>query len=161
MLQRHSRLAFEGSIHFLTTVTSVRGNWFLDAEICQRLLEFFEKYRARYHLDCYGWVLMPDHVHALVVQNCSELVIPSLMKGFKQITSRQCKPPAFPDRPLWHSRYDDVSVPGHDAARTKMEYMHNNPVEGGLVINPEDYLWSSAREYFMDWPGIITLTRFE
>ena len=29
----------------------------------------------------------------------------------------------------------------------KLEYIHKNPVEEMIVINPEDYLFSSARNY--------------
>jgi putative transposase len=28
-----------------------------------------------------------------------------------------------------------------------MNYIHNNPVEAGIVDKPEDYLYSSARDY--------------
>jgi hypothetical protein len=29
----------------------------------------------------------------------------------------------------------------------KLDYIHNNPVEAGFVDNPEDYRYSSARDY--------------
>ena len=29
----------------------------------------------------------------------------------------------------------------------KMAYIHNNPVKAELVANPEEYLYSSARDY--------------
>jgi putative transposase len=29
----------------------------------------------------------------------------------------------------------------------KIEYIHNNPVRAGIVTRPEDYLFSSARNY--------------
>ena len=29
----------------------------------------------------------------------------------------------------------------------KINYIHNNPVEEGLVYRPEDYVYSSARDY--------------
>ncbi len=29
----------------------------------------------------------------------------------------------------------------------KLEYIHNNPVESGIVDNPEDYKNSSGRDY--------------
>ncbi|MBS1917456.1 MAG: hypothetical protein JST87_14345 [Bacteroidetes bacterium] len=32
-------------------------------------------------------------------------------------------------------------------SKSKMDYIHNNPVENGLVENAEDYLYSSARNY--------------
>jgi hypothetical protein len=30
----------------------------------------------------------------------------------------------------------------------KMEYIHRNPVEAGLVIRPEEWKWSSCGHYF-------------
>jgi len=30
----------------------------------------------------------------------------------------------------------------------KLSYIHNNPVEAGLVEKPEHYLYSSAKDYF-------------
>lgn len=29
----------------------------------------------------------------------------------------------------------------------KLQYIHNNPVKEGIVVKPEDYLFSSARNY--------------
>jgi hypothetical protein len=31
----------------------------------------------------------------------------------------------------------------------KLEYIHNNPVKAGVVIKAEDYVCSSAGEYFL------------
>ena len=30
----------------------------------------------------------------------------------------------------------------------KLEYIHINPVEAGFVENPEDYLYSSVRDFY-------------
>jgi hypothetical protein len=30
---------------------------------------------------------------------------------------------------------------------SRMNYIHENPVRSGIVENPEDYLYSSARNY--------------
>ncbi len=30
----------------------------------------------------------------------------------------------------------------------KLEYIHNNPVEDGIVDKAEEYLYSSARDYY-------------
>jgi hypothetical protein len=29
----------------------------------------------------------------------------------------------------------------------KLDYIHNNPVKAGIVLSPEDYLYSSAVNY--------------
>jgi len=31
--------------------------------------------------------------------------------------------------------------------RQKLNYIHNNPVRAGIVEQPEDYIFSSARNY--------------
>jgi hypothetical protein len=33
-------------------------------------------------------------------------------------------------------------------AAQKLEYIHNNPVEAGLVEKSEEYIYSSARDYY-------------
>jgi putative transposase len=40
-----------------------------------------------------------------------------------------------------------------------MNYMHNNPVEAGLVEKSEDYLYSSARDYFGNGKGLPDIHR--
>src|SRR5258705_2407969 len=40
----------------------------------------------------------------------------------------------------------------------KINYIHNNPVEAGIVEKPEHYLYSSARNYhYMDEVGLLPL----
>jgi putative transposase len=38
----------------------------------------------------------------------------------------------------------------------KLDYIHNNPVEAGIVEKAEEYLYSSARDYY-DLPGLIEI----
>ena len=37
----------------------------------------------------------------------------------------------------------------------KLDYIHFNPVKAGIVINPEDYVYSSARNYSGHKGGIV------
>jgi len=39
----------------------------------------------------------------------------------------------------------------------KVEYIHNNPVKAELSESPEQYEWSSARDYFLETKGPIEL----
>jgi putative transposase len=148
MLQRHTRLAFSGSLHFITTVTSVRGNWFIEPDTCRGILELFEGYRKRHDVDCFGYVLMPDHLHALLLQKTDDPVVSKLMEDFKSVSSRKFKPEGYPEKSLWRKRFDDVPIPGYNAAMTRLKYMFVNPIQRELVEKPEDYLWSSARQLY-------------
>ncbi|WP_261382259.1 hypothetical protein [Mucilaginibacter achroorhodeus] len=37
----------------------------------------------------------------------------------------------------------------------RLDYIHNNPVESGSVSFPPDYLYSSAKDYYTDEPGLV------
>ena len=39
----------------------------------------------------------------------------------------------------------------------KMNYIHNNPVEAGIVDKAEDYLYSSARDYVGKGEGLLEI----
>ena len=45
--------------------------------------------------------------------------------------------------------YDQATVEifSNKFIKQKVEYIHNNPVRAGIVENPWDYLYSSARNY--------------
>jgi len=51
--------------------------------------------------------------------------------------------------PMWQPKYYAFNVFSEAKAREKLDYMHNNPVKAGLVENPCDWLYSSARWYLM------------
>ncbi|MBU1935915.1 transposase [bacterium] len=159
MRRRHTRLSFAGSIHFITTVTRIRGAWFVEEEICTRILKFLEWHRAKHSLECIGYVLMPDHLHVLLYQSNEGMQIPQMMAVFKRETSKQLRPKDYPGVTLWNDHYDDVPVPGLNAVVTKLEYMHNNPIRRVLVEEQDEYRWSSARNYFDVEKGIVRITR--
>ena len=160
MLHRHERIAFFGVTHFVTTVTQIRGFWFVDEKVCTRILKLFERCRAERELDCLGYVLMPDHMHALLYQAKDGPEVCDFMEVFKKQSSRYQHPPDYAYDLLWRRRYDDVPLPGIKAIVRRIRYMHNNPVKRGLVATPEEYPLSSAREFAELEKGIITLRRW-
>jgi putative transposase len=159
MLRRHRVLDFKGGTHFITTVTATRGNWFIEDAICTEILKIFEGYRSKFGLHCLGYILMPDHLHALLHQEESGSIVSDFMEAFKGLTSKKCRPHQYADRSLWRRRYDDVPIPGPNAARTRIEYIHENPVRRGLVEHVENYPWSSARDYLELSSGIVQLLK--
>jgi putative transposase len=161
MIRRHARLQGIGTVHFVTTVTRHRGRWFVEPQLCTEMFSIFENYRRKYELACYGYVLMPDHLHAALLQTTETGTVARLMEHFKRFSSLKLLRVHCPLANGWRDLYDDVPVPGSDAVRTKLDYMHNNPAKSGLVDNPADYRWSSAPYYLglIPWENsIITLS---
>ncbi len=58
-------------------------------------------------------------------------------------------------RKFWQKRFDDQVVRDQRMFWTKLKYIHNNPVKAGIVSRPEDYIYSSARNYISEDHSII------
>lgn len=57
---------------------------------------------------------------------------------------------------LWQHHFHPIQLDSAYLIEQKMEYLHMNPVKAGFVDKPEDYLYSSARN-FAGLPGILDL----
>lgn len=51
------------------------------------------------------------------------------------------------DFKFWQDGNQAKEIYGNDFLEQKLDYIHNNPVEEMIVSKPEDYLFSSARNY--------------
>ena len=50
-----------------------------------------------------------------------------------------------PDDPFWQARYYSFNLYSEEKVRDKLTSMHENPVRAGLVAEPCDWAFSSAR----------------
>ena len=57
---------------------------------------------------------------------------------------------------LWRQDNHPIELYNHKILHQKLDYIHDNPVETGFVEQPEDYLYSSARDYY-GLPGLIDI----
>lgn len=113
-----------------------------------------EKIRQRYQFVVAGYVLMPEHVHLLVIEPLvSSLAI--ALQVLKQRTSRQLK--RLDEAQFWQRRYYDFNVWNTEKTTEKLRYMHRNPVKRGLVACPEDWAWSSFRHYATGLEGTVEI----
>ena len=48
---------------------------------------------------------------------------------------------------FWRHDNKTIELCSNKVIFEKINYIHNNPVEEGLVYHPEDYVYSSARDY--------------
>ncbi len=58
---------------------------------------------------------------------------------------------------FWQRRYYDRNVRDYREFLAKLEYMHNNPVKRGLVLDPGAWRWSSFRHYATGERGKVEL----
>ena len=113
-----------------------------------------------------AWVVMPNHVHVLF-QPLPGWTMAKIVASWKSFTGRRISewlktnpgparlPPGLSDTPtlergepgvyrIWHREYWDRFMRDEAHFMQAVAYIHQNPVEAGLVANAEDWQWSSA-----------------
>jgi REP-associated tyrosine transposase len=106
---------------------------------------------------CVGFVVMPDHVHAIVwfpQRGC----LSGFMHEWKRYSSRLIRAwylqqemryfeeAEFGNR-FWLPKYYSFEIESSRKLAEKLDYMHLNPVRAGLVQRAVNWPWSSARWY--------------
>jgi putative transposase len=143
--------------HFVT-FSVFRRRRLLDHDHPKRIVlgvvnEELEQHTAR----CVGFVVMPDHVHAIVwFPTTGQLS--RFMHGWKRKSSfhirawyRRGEARYFEgfgegDR-FWQPKYYPFEIYSRFKLEEKLQYMHDNPVRAGLVHQATEWKWSSARWY--------------
>jgi putative transposase len=92
-----------------------------------------------------SFVFMPTHLHLVLLINGSMLA--DFMRDFKKYTSQKALKDYCQSNKIWQDRYDRQAIWSERVLRTKINYIHNNPVKAGIVLNPHDWYWSSAADY--------------
>jgi len=58
---------------------------------------------------------------------------------------------------FWQARFYDFNAYSHEKKNEKLDYMHANPVNRGLVRHPQDWPWSSWAFYCRSESGLIAM----
>lgn len=106
----------------------------------QNALLFFDG--IRYFLQ--AWVVMPNHVHALLTPNAGRK-LGGILHSWKSYTANECNKLLKRSGDFWQTETFDRYVRNEKHYYNAVRYIENNPVKAGLCENPEDWPWSSAR----------------
>jgi putative transposase len=147
----------EGHAQFVTFSCYHRRR-LLDHDRCKRIvIGTLGSQLAQQNGICIGFVVMPDHVHALVwFQEKDQLS--HFMKQWKQRSSVAISQFVQKELPeyaqfvsneghVWQPKYYPFNVFSDQKAIEKLDYMHWNPVHEGLAEQPVEWPWNSARWY--------------
>jgi len=94
------------------------------------------------HYDLRAWVVMANHVHAILLPKVSPA---RLLGGLKGSTAREANQVlGRTGQPFWQAESYDHSVRDEREFEKIVAYIENNPVKAGFATRPEDYAWSSA-----------------
>ena len=178
-LRRHDE---SGHIHSLTVSCYRRLQFFRHASVRQTFIDAMCRVRERYDIRWLGYVVMPEHVHVLVLPQMSNSAEPTPistllhdLKGFagrfgkealREVWSTQGSlglPPLNAwatgngPKPFWKPRGYDFNIMSEDKVLEKLDYIHRNPVRRGLVDRAEQWCWSSYRFYELGDDSLIAM----
>jgi REP element-mobilizing transposase RayT len=129
-------------------------------------------------MEIYAWCIMTNHLH-LVFRSVNGQKPELLLGDFKRFTSKEVVK-AIKENPgesrkewlleqfkkagasssnvkefqFWQHNNKPIELWSNKVLFEKINYIHNNPVDEGLVYYPQDYVYSSAKEYAGD-EGLI------
>ncbi|HAD98263.1 MAG TPA: transposase [Cryomorphaceae bacterium] len=144
---------------------------FTQAEYKNILLDSLRFCQKEKGMEISAWVIMNNHIH-LIFRSVKDQRPELLLGDFKRFTSKALVK-GIHENPLenrrefllnrfateakrssnvqqfqfWQHDNHPIELWSLKVTAQKIDYLHNNPVKAGLVENPEDYLYSSARDY--------------
>ncbi len=172
---RGRRPLVDETTYFVTTTVTAFAPAFKDDRYCDILISNIKHYQARYAFRIFDYVIMPTHFRWIVevkpelgtvsdiIRDLKKNSAWDLMEVFERNGSHKlCSlfsnaAAGFSDQKqkFQMKRFDDEYINNIQMLRAKLEYIHNNPVKAGLVVNPEEYKYSSARNYIMGDHSIL------
>jgi len=134
-------------------------------------------------LNIHAFVIMTSHLH-LIVSSRPGYDLKSTIRDMKKHTSKELlklikeipesrrewllnkfsyeaqRSSRGKDYLLWQEGYHARQIETNGFLDGKLDYIHHNPVEGGFVSRPEDFVYSSARNYCGEL-GVMEIDRLE
>jgi len=162
--------------HELTFSCHRRRPFLLSDRTRTYFAESVRKAREKHAFDVWAYVLMPEHVHLLIWPREEAYSISSILKSIKQSVSRKAINWLQRENPEGQSQLAtgqkdspyrfwldgggyDRNIRKADTIRKVMDYIHGNPVKRGLVETPEEWVWSTCRDWTLGEAGPIPLDK--
>jgi REP element-mobilizing transposase RayT len=167
----------QGNVYFITTTVMNFDNIFIPGRNYNLILTDSLNHQLIEHKSqLFAYVIMPSHLHLVLYMPKGQSII-DFMRDFKRHTSLEIRKLAEKERryyllerlrsnaefsknqthKVWMDRFDDLIITTERMMGIKVNYIHFNPVKAGLVEKPEDWEFSSARNYILDDYGLIKI----
>jgi putative transposase len=172
MTRRGYNISDQYGIYFLTFTVVGWADVFTRPQCRQIILDSFAYCKKHKGLILYGYVIMSNHIHLIAQTKPESKGMSAFIRDFKKHTAnelidwfqkskkesrRKWMIPLFNAYGVENSNNKYFQVWKNDSmpklvltskvAKQKLDYIHMNPVKAGIVDSPEEYLYSSARNY--------------
>lgn len=161
----------EGEVYFVTMTVTGWIDIFTRPDYRHIIVDSLSYCQHEKGLIIYAWVLMSNHLHAILSVE-GNFRVSDIIRDFKKFTSKKiftalemnCQESrkewiiecflenstgtySRKSARIWQEGYHPEQIYSYSFFEQKRDYIHNNPVRQEIVAHPEDYLYSSAVDY--------------
>jgi REP element-mobilizing transposase RayT len=166
------KIGDQGAMYFVSFAVVSWVDVFSRKEYRDLIIESLKYCQEKKGLVIYAWCIMSNHIHLII--SAKENNVSDVPGDFKKFTSKQILKTII-EHPgesrkewmlqifkkagesnsrntnyqFWQQDNQPKIIYTPDFGRQKLEYIHNNPVEAGIVEKAEEYCYSSARDYLL------------
>lgn len=170
-MSRKYRIRNQDALYFVTFTVIQWLDVFIRREYRDIFLESIRYCQKNKGLELCAYCIMSSHVHMIIGRN-KEDSLDAIIRDIKKFTSvkiiEAIKDNSQESRKelllwlfskagkmnvnnvnyqFWQQHSHPVELATNEMIDERLHYIHNNPVEAGIVLSPEDYLYSSAINY--------------
>ncbi|PSR55413.1 transposase [Adhaeribacter arboris] len=158
---------YEGGLFFVTLTVVGWIDVFIRREYCDCLIQNLKYCQEKKGLQLYAYCIMSSHVHLIAAAKIGTLS--DILRDFKSYTAKQLLQ-LIQDNPqesrkewllylfqhfarknnhniefqFWQHHNHPIDLSSNELIEQKLSYIHQNPVNAGLVNEAQDYFYSSA-----------------
>ena len=166
----------QSAIYFVTFTVHQWADVFTRSAYVDILIESLQFCQHEKGLEIYAWVIMNNHCHLIISAKNNNLS--DIIRDFKKFTSKSIYR-AIEENPkesrkkwllkvlkyddkiwFWEEGYHGEEVFTQGFFDIKLNYIHMNPVRAGIVEKEEEYLNSSAADFYGIRKGKLVLNEF-
>lgn len=142
---RPLRIEYPGAYYHVTARGNEQRDIFKSRADRERFLAYLASATERYGAVIHVWCLMNNHYHLLV--ETPEANLSQIMRHINGAYTNYYNTKRKRAGHLLQGRYKAILVERDAYALELSRYIHLNPVRAGLSRRPEEYAWSSYRNY--------------
>ena len=166
----------QGAVHYVTFTVHQWADVFTRDMYIDELLNSLRYCQSQKGLEVFAWVIMTNHMHMII--RAKDENLSDVIRDFKKFTSKAIYKAIIENEKesrkewllkvlnyngkiwFWEEGYHGEEIFSNEFYDSKVSYLHLNPVRAGIVEKEEDYLNSSAGEFFGLRKSKLELSKF-
>jgi putative transposase len=170
-MSRKYKILNQEALYFVTFTVIQWIDVFIRKDYRDIFIESLKFCQQKKGLELYAYCIMSSHIH-MILGTEGKQKLEDIIRDLKKFTATKIihniKNNSFESRKewliemmenagsknknniryqFWQQHNQPIELSDNQSIDNTLEYIHNNPVESGFVLSPEEYLYSSAKNY--------------